>query len=187
MYIWWLLTFCAAFFCGKLTNPGRHARTFQLVREQSLASINNKHSIFFNKIAVCSHNFPHHWGIGIRSIPCDLRSKPEQLHHLPGALLSRWLQEVYRVFNGRHRLQLYRKGAYLHYLWLYSENTAKQVCYLTKANFHQKTKMMNLQYFSIFMYISWLLIFFGCFFGESLPILSSCKYFPNGQPAKLGK
>ena len=61
-----------------------------------------------------------------RGIPSDLRSRPEQSHHLPGALLLRWLQAVYRVSNGRPHLQLYRKGAYIHYLWVYSENTVKQ-------------------------------------------------------------
>ena len=29
----------------------------------------------------------HHWGMGIPGIPSDLRSRPEQSHHLPGALL----------------------------------------------------------------------------------------------------
>ena len=36
------LNFWVCFFCGKLTKPCRHARTFQLVIQQSLASINNK-------------------------------------------------------------------------------------------------------------------------------------------------
>ena len=69
-------------------------------------------------------------GIGI---PSDLRFRPERSHHLPGALLSRWLQAVYRVSNERLHLQLYRKGAYIHYSWLYYENTAKKMCYFTKV------------------------------------------------------
>ena len=51
-----------------------------------------------------------------RAIPSDLRSRLEQSHHLPRALLPLWLQAVYRVSNGRPHLQLYRKGAYIHYL-----------------------------------------------------------------------
>ena len=33
-----------------------------------------------------------------------------------------------------------------------------------RANFHKKKKMMNLQYFFIFMYIWWLLKFLGVLF-----------------------
>ena len=36
LYIWWLLKFLRVFFCGKLTKPCHHARTFQLVSQQSL-------------------------------------------------------------------------------------------------------------------------------------------------------
>ena len=50
-----------------------------------------------------------------------LWSMPEQLHHLPGALLPRWQQAVYIVSNGLCQNQLYRKGADVNYLWLYSE------------------------------------------------------------------
>ena len=110
---------------------GRRARTFQLVSQQSLASINNKNPQNFNKRPPVATTIPsgtqrHHWGIGIPGIPSDLRSRPEQSHHFPGALLPRWLQVVYRVSNGHPHLQLYRNGAYIHYLWLYSENTAKK-------------------------------------------------------------
>ena len=119
------------FFCGKLTKPCRHARTFQLVSQQSVASINNKNHNILTKRPPVATNVPsgtqrHHWGLVYRGIPSDLRSRPEQSHHLPGALLSRWLQAVYRDSNRRPHLQLYRKGAYIHYLWLYSENTAKK-------------------------------------------------------------
>ena len=44
------------------------------------------------------------WGI-----PSDLRSRPEQSHHLPGALLPRLLQAVYIVSNGCPYLPLYKK------------------------------------------------------------------------------
>ena len=139
MYIWWLLKFVGVFFCGELTKPCCHARTFQLVRQQSLASIKNKKQVFLTKrppvaTTVLSGTQRHHWGIGIPGIPSDLQSRPEQSHHLPGALLSRWLQAVYRGSNGHPHLQLYRKVAYIHYLWLYSENTIKKVCYSTTVS-----------------------------------------------------
>ena len=57
------LNFWECFFCGKHTKPCCHARTFQLVSQQSLASINNKNL----KIAP-SGTQRHHWGIGILSI-----------------------------------------------------------------------------------------------------------------------
>ena len=92
---------------------------------------NNKHPKISTKRPPVSTTFPsgtqrHHWGIGIPGIPSDLRSRPEQSHFLLGALLLRWLHTVYRVTNGRPHLQLYRKGAYIHYLWLHSEKKAKK-------------------------------------------------------------
>ena len=50
-----------------------------------------------------------------RGIPSDLRFRPGQSNHLPGALLPRWLHASYWVFNGRLHIQLYGKGAYFHY------------------------------------------------------------------------
>ena len=99
MYIWWLLKFCGVSFCGNFTKPCRHARTFQLVSQKSLASINNKNPTIFTKRPLVATTVPsgtqrHHWGIGIPGIPSDLRSRPEQSHHLPGALLPQWLQAV---------------------------------------------------------------------------------------------
>ena len=69
MYIWWLLTFLGCFFCGKLTKPCRHARTFQLVSQKSLESINNKNPKIFTKRPLVATTVPsgtqrHHWGIG---------------------------------------------------------------------------------------------------------------------------
>ena len=117
-------------FCGKLTKPCRHARTFQLVSQHSLASTNNKKPQNFNKPAACSHH-------------CPLRHPAQSLGH--------WYTGVYlRIFDsgpsnpttflglcspGDYRQSIqspmgvpifYRKGAYIHYLWLYSENTAKK-------------------------------------------------------------
>ena len=58
------------FFCGKLTKPCRHARTLQLVSQQSLASINNKNLKILTKRPPVATTVPsgtqrHHWGIGI--------------------------------------------------------------------------------------------------------------------------
>ena len=69
MYIWWLLKFWG-FFCGKLTKPSRLARTFQLVSQQSLSSINNKNPKILTKRPPVATTFPsgtqrHHWGSGI--------------------------------------------------------------------------------------------------------------------------
>ena len=147
MYIWWLLKFLGVFFCGKLTKSCRHARTFQLVIQQSLASNNNKNPIILTKrppVATLANNnnknptilsttVPsgtrrHPWGIGIpgytlgSSIQARAISPPSWVVRL----LPRWLQAVYIFSNGRPHLQLYRKGAYIQYLWLYSENTAKK-------------------------------------------------------------
>ena len=45
MYIKLFLKLLVVFFCGKLTKPCRHARTFQLVSQQSLARIIDKNLI----------------------------------------------------------------------------------------------------------------------------------------------
>ena len=89
-----------------LPNKCSHARTFQLVCHQSLASIINKIPKQFYKTADCSsHSLsPLAWTPSLlvyRGIPSDLRSRPEQSHHLPGSLLPWWLKAVYRVSN-RH-------------------------------------------------------------------------------------
>ena len=47
-----------------------------------------------------------------------------------------------------------------------------------RANFHKKMKMMNLQYFNIFMYIWWLLKFLGVFLWKAYQTLS--PYCPSG-------
>ena len=70
MYIWWLLKFLVVFFMESLPNLCCHARTFQLVSQQSLASIINKKPHNFNKTVACSHhcslcNEHRYWGIGI--------------------------------------------------------------------------------------------------------------------------
>ena len=126
-----LLHFWGWFFCGKLTKLCRHARTFYLVSQQILACINNKNPTISRKRSPVATTVPsgtqrNHWELVHRGIHSDFRSRPEQSHHLPGALLPRWLQTVYWVSNGCPHLQFFRKGAYIHYLWLYSENMAKK-------------------------------------------------------------
>ena len=79
--------FLGVFFFKKHAKPGRHARTFQVVSQQSLASINNKNSKILTKrspvsITVLSGTQRHRCGIDIPGIPSDLRSRPEQSHHL---------------------------------------------------------------------------------------------------------
>ena len=68
------LHFWGCFFCGKLTKLCRHARTFQWVSQQSLASINNKNPTILTKRSYVATTVPsgtqrHHWGIGIHVIP----------------------------------------------------------------------------------------------------------------------
>ena len=137
MYIWWLLKFWGV--CGKLTKPCRHARTFQLVSQQSLASINNKNPKILTKWPPVATTVPsgtqrHHWGISIPRYTFGSSIQARAITSPSWGSALQWLQAVYRVSNGRPHLQLYRKGAYIHYLWLYSENTAKKVCYLTKVS-----------------------------------------------------
>ena len=57
MYIG-LLKFLVMFFCENLSKPCRHATTFQMVSQQSLASIMNKKPQNSNKMAACSHHCP---------------------------------------------------------------------------------------------------------------------------------
>ena len=62
--------FLGVFFYGKLTKPCRHARTFQLVSQQNLTSINNKNLNILTKRPPVATTVPsgtqrHHWGIGI--------------------------------------------------------------------------------------------------------------------------
>ena len=83
-----------------------------------LASIINKNPKF-KKMSACSHycslwHEHRQWALVYRGIPSDLRSSPEQSHHLPGVLLPWWQETVCRVSNGRSHLQLYRKGASIH-------------------------------------------------------------------------
>ena len=100
--------------------PFHCARTAQLINQQSLASTIKKQN--YKKMAACKTTVPSsmntvigalvYWGI-----TSDLRSRLEQSHQLPGALLPRWLQATYRVSNGHPYLQLYKKGTNILELW----------------------------------------------------------------------
>ena len=127
MYIWWLLKLMGVFFCGKLTKPCRHARTFQLVSQQVLTTKTPN----FNKTAASSHHCPlrhpapslGHWYTGVYLRIFD--PGPSN----PTTFLGLCSPGDYRqsiVSNGRPHLQLYRKSDYIHYLRLYSKNTAKK-------------------------------------------------------------
>ena len=134
IYIWWLLKFVGVFFVWKAYQTCRHARTFQLVSQQSLASINNKTPKILTKRPPVATTVPsgtqrHHWGIGIPGYTFGCSIQTRAIPQPSWGSCPRWLQAVYRVSNGRSYLQLYRKGAYIHYLWLYSENTVKKVLF----------------------------------------------------------
>ena len=187
MYNWWLVKFVGVFFCGMLTKPCRHDRTFKLVSQQSWASINNKNSKILTKRLAVATTVPsgtqrQSGGIGIPGIPSDLRSRPELSHHLPAALLSRWLQEVHRVFNGRRNRQLYRKDAYIHHfydcvLWM----RPKKLTFINKLEWLIYSILPFVCIFDGFLH------FCGCFLWIDYQTLSPCRNFSTGQPPKHGK
>ena len=58
-------------FCEQLTKPCRHARTFQLISQQSLARINNKNPTILTKRPPVATTVPsgtqrHHWALVYR-------------------------------------------------------------------------------------------------------------------------
>ena len=156
-----------------------------------MASINNKNPKISTKrskqpsvaTTVPSGTQCHHWGILYFGVYLQIFDPgPSNPTAFLGHTALRWIQTDYRVVNGRPHLPLYRTGAWIHYLWLYSDNTAKKVCYfwqklahwasskvrmrnmlnslaydVQRAEVHQKNKMMNLQCFGLFMCI-WCLL-----------------------------
>ena len=116
------------FFGGKLTKPYRHIRPFPLVSQQILASISNHHCPPRHPAQSLGHyytGFTCGSSNQARAIPPPSWGSALSLN--TGSLCS---------FEFASHLQLYRKGVYIDYLWLYSEKTAKRY-YFTKANFHQ--------------------------------------------------
>ena len=85
---------------------------------------------------------------------------------------------------GQKRCVIWRKLAFGRQI-----NLACAICWMScagipasnfqRANFHKNIKIMNLQYFWIFMYNWWLLKFVGMFFVKSLPNLVLMPEFSN--------
>ena len=68
----------------------------------------------FNKMAACSYQCPlwqehRHWGFDIPGYNFGSSIYARAIPPTSWALLPRWLQTVYRVFNGRPHLHLYKK------------------------------------------------------------------------------
>ena len=100
MYIWWLLKFLGVFFCGKLTKPCHHARTFQLVSQQSVASINKKKPKILTKRPPVATTVPsgilhHHWGIGIPWYTFGSSIQARTIPQKPG----KYYQQKPKIFN----------------------------------------------------------------------------------------
>ena len=80
MYIWRLLNLWGCFFCRKLTKPCHHARTFQLVSQQSLANIDNKNPTILAKRPAVATTVPSgtqgHRSLVYQGIRLHLRSRP---------------------------------------------------------------------------------------------------------------
>ena len=115
------------FFCGKLTKQCRYSRTFQLVIQQSTFNKKYKKNIIATTVL-----FSTNIVIGAlvyQGISSDLRSRLEQSHHIPGTLLARCSSGSLQSLHGRSYLQLYRKGAKIHYLCLYFEIIEKKVIF----------------------------------------------------------
>ena len=119
MYIWLLLKFVWVFFVESL--PNMKNKNSQILTKRSPVAI-----------TVPSGTQRHHWGIGIpalyRGIHSDLRSRPEQSHHLPGALLSQWVQAVYRVSNGRSPPSILQKRRLHSLFMIVFGEYGKQIC-----------------------------------------------------------
>ena len=73
----------------------------------------------FNQTTVCSHR--HHWDIGVQGCTFASLIHARAIPSSSWGSAPRWQQAVYRVSNGLYHKQLYRKGAGVNYLWLYSE------------------------------------------------------------------
>ena len=134
MHIWWLLKF---FFpgggYGMHTKPWRIARTFHLLTQQSLASINNKNSTILTKRPPLATTGPcgthhHHWALVYWGIPSDLRSRPDQIQHLSGSLLSRWVAPM-----GVPTVDSTKKALTFTIYDCIMRIRPKKVCYLTKV------------------------------------------------------
>ena len=147
------------FFCGKLTKSCRHARTFQVVSLQSLSSINNKKLKNFSKTTTYSPHYPlrhpaplfWHWYAGVNLRIFDPR--PSNPTSFPGLCSPGDYRQTIESPVGVQTLNSTEKALTITIYDCIRRIRPRKVCYLTKANFHKKMEMMNLQYFCIFMYI----------------------------------
>ena len=110
--------FVWCFLCENVTKPYHCVRIAQKVSQQSVPSIINKrHAILTKRLSVAIAIIR---AFLYRGIPSDVQSRYEQPLNLPVNLLPRWQQAVCKVSNGRCQNELYRKGSFVNYLWLYS-------------------------------------------------------------------
>ena len=126
IYVWRFHWFLWCFLCWKLTKPCHSVGIAKMVSQQKRVKHFQQTPQHFNKRLSIATEVPSApsaiiGALMYSGIPSYHRSRPEQLHHHILTQLTRWLLRVYRVSNGRPLLQLFRKGAYVHYLWFYSE------------------------------------------------------------------
>ena len=97
MYIWWFLKLLVFFFTYHAYQV-LSTKIQILIKQPTLA------------ITVHSGTKTIIGALVYLDIPSNLRPRSEQSHHLPGALLPRWVtQATNRVSNERPHLQLYKK------------------------------------------------------------------------------
>ena len=86
-------------------------------------------------IKMCAETWPlatdlwhkhRYWGIGIPGYTFGYVIQAWAIPPPSWGSAPRWLQVANRISKRRPHLQLYRKGAYFHYLWLYFQITAKR-------------------------------------------------------------
>ena len=103
---------------ASINNKNHKITSINNKNNKILTSINNKNPNILTKrppvATVPSGTQRHHWGIGIPG------------YTFGSSIQARAIPPPSWVSNGRPHLQLYRKGAYIHYLCLYSENTVKK-------------------------------------------------------------
>ena len=158
-------------FCGKLTKPCLHAKTFELVSQQSLASINNKNPNILTKRPPVATTVPsdtqlHHWGIGIwwilKFVGVFFCGKLTKLcpHAKTFQLVSQ--QSLASINNKNPNILTKRPPV---------ATTATQT---TSA-------IIGALVFDGFLNPC------GCFLWKAYQTLSWCQNFPTGQPVNLGK
>ena len=115
--------FDSGFLCGVITKSRRHARTAQLVSQQSLASIINK-----KQKQNCGQYEQRHCGIDIPGYTFGSMIEGRAIPPPSGGSAPRGLQAIY-ILQRLSRLQLYSKGAYFHHLIIFSKLRQKGVIF----------------------------------------------------------